>query len=283
MKCLIAIIVSVLGFGPVDSLFHAGALQPCKEGLETLLTQADSDKEKAQVLWRLSRVTLLEGEAVQGKEARRSVFDKGADYAQKGMKLDPSNEKCYLWHCANLGRSLQTRPMMEQASAVPLLLSDLTTILDKLGKTSYSEAWQALAEIYYNHPFKSNDAAINFTRRAVACIPKGELRLSTYLSLAKMLHKRDWSASKRLSAIESNQDKFEKGKASNIERYSCYDGHYGPGGTAPWSSRALSQLSDREEAAAIVSYALRRYQRASAHTPVDKEDYRQLQAFAKTL
>ena len=199
------------------------------------------------------------------------------------MKLDPSNEKCYLWHCANLGRSLQTRPMMEQASAVPLLLSDLTTILDKLGKTSYSEAWQALAEIYYNHPFKSNDAAINFTRRAVACIPKGELRLSTYLSLAKMLQKRDWSASKRLSAIESNQDKFEKGKASNIERYSCYDGHYGPGGTAPWSSRALSQLSDREEAAAIVSYALRRYQLSSAHTPVDKEDYRQLQAFAKTL
>ena len=170
-----------------------------------------------------------------------------------------------------------------QASAVPLLLSDLTTILDKLGKTSYSEAWQALAEIYYNHPFKSNDAAINFTRRAVACIPKGELRLSTYLSLAKMLQKRDWSASKRLSAIESNQDKFEKGKASNIERYSCYDGHYGPGGTAPWSSRALSQLSDREEAAAIVSYALRRYQLSSAHTPVDKEDYRQLQAFAKTL
>lgn len=254
-----------------------------RENNDTLLVMLESafpGSEKAEVYWRLSRVSLMMGEQEQTKSAKRAHYAKGMEYAENGIKEDAGSKECYMWHCANIGRECQTRNIMEQASSVPKMMKDLTMILDKLGKVDYSEAWQALSELYYHHPLKSDDAAISFARKAATCIPSDELRISTYTYLAEILYKRNNSAGKRASEAAENIPAFRNTNSSNIEKYSYFNGtqEY-----MPWSIKSYSSLSDREEAAAILSYARGVYTSCSNPTPLDKADYKKLVEFTEKI
>lgn len=254
-----------------------------KENHDTLLVMLESafpGSEKADVYWRLSRVALMLGEQEEGKVAKRTWYALGMEYAEKGLKEYSTSKECLMWHCANIGRDCQTRNIMEQAAAVPKMMKDLTAILDKYGNVDYSEAWQALAEIYYNHPMKSDDAAINFTRKAATCIPPDELRISTYTFLAQMLYKRNWSAEKRQSTAAGNTSLFKGENESNIEKYSYFDGSRT---YMPWSIKPFVSMSDREEAKALVSYATGLYNSCKELTPLDKKDYEKLVEFSSKM
>lgn len=272
-KLLVAVALAI-SFISVDRDFR----YKCNyaENHDTLLVMLENafpGKEKADVYWRLSRASLMMGEETQDKTAKRAHFKNGITYAEEGLKEFSSSKECYMWHCANVGRDCQTRSMVDQAAAVPTMTKDLTAILDKFGNVDYSEAWQALSEMYWHHPFKSDDAAINFARKAATCIPSDELRISTYTYLAEILHKRGWSAKKRVAVAADNAVKFRNETDSNIEKYSYYDGSVT---YMPWSIKPYAQMSDKEEAAVIVSYAKGLYNSCKNPTPVDAKDYKAL-------
>ena len=185
-----------------------------------------------------------------------------------------------MWHCANVGRKCQTYSVMDQAAAVPVMTKDLTAILDKFGNTGYSEAWQALSELYYHHPFKSTESAVNYARKAATCIPAGELRISTYTYLAQILYERGWSARKRIASAAENAVEFNKEYDSNMEKYSYFDGALT---YMPWSLKPFAQMSDKEEAAVIVSYAKGLYNSCKDLTPVDKKDYKALEELSAKM
>ena len=248
------------------------------DSLVVMLDRTFPGKDKAQVYWRLSRTALMMGENAQGKAEKRIFFTKGIEYAELGMKEDSWSRECYMWHCANLGRDCQTRNIMEQAAAVPKMMKDLTTILDKMVAVDYSEAWQALSEIYYNHPMKSSDAALAYARKAATCIPSDELRISTYTYLAQLLYKRNNSARKRELEAGQNCEEFNKSYSSNIDKFAYYNGTKS---YMPWSVKPYSSLSDREEAALVASYARGVYTSCSNPTPLDKEDYNKLVEFTE--
>ena len=234
-----------LDFKQADFLCRRGEgsdYTDCVKLLEAMLPDAASGHQKAEVLWRLSKMSVILGQAEKSDSGKRQVFGQGIKYAEEAIREDPKNPQCYMWHCANIGRECQTHNLMEQAASVKPMMADLTMILDKLGHKECSEAWQALAEIYYNHPFKSNDDAIKFATNAVNNIPKDELRLSTYSFLAKMLWERNNSARKR-----------------------------------------GSDISDREEAAQLVTKAMKLYENSTSLTSVDKADYKDLVALHSTM
>ena len=254
-----------------------------KENHDTLLVMLEDafpGSEKADVYWRLSRTALMLGEQEQGKVAKRTWYALGMEYAEKGLKEYSTSKECFMWHCANIGRDCQTRNIMEQAAAVPKMMKDLTTILDKYGNVEYSEAWQALSEIYYNHPMKSDEDAINFARKAATCIPPDELRISTYTYLAELLYKRNWSAQKRQTVAAENAAEFKKTHQSNIEKYAYFDGAKT---YMPWSIKPFTTMSDREEAKALVSYATGQYNSCKNLTPLDKKDYEKLVEFSAKM
>lgn len=261
-----------------DSLIRAGGdYTECRNMLEKALADATPGKQKAEIYWRLSMLSFISGETEPTKEGKRAAFGKGISYAEAGISENPSSPDCYMWHSANVGRECQTRSLMEQASKVPVLTKDLQTILDKLGKTEYSAAWQAFAEIYYNHPFKSTDSAINYARKAAMCIPKGELRLSTYSFLAKLLYERNWSREKRKETAAANADRFKNGKFKSIvDCYEYFDGSLTAGYKPQWAPAAFTDMSDRQEAMALVDYALKLYGKSPAHYPTDKKDHAEL-------
>lgn len=272
----------VLQFTSVDRDFRYASnpadYASCQQKLEEMLPQATPGAEKAEVLWRLSRVVLMQGEAAVDKTARRALFDQGVRYAEEGIRENPKNEQCYMWHCANLGRRSMTHGLADQAKSVPALQKDLVTILNDLGKIRCSEAWQAMAELYWRHPFKSKESAVNYARRAAFTIPSGELRLSTCLFLAQLLDERGWTAEKRAAQSEAHAARFTAANKSNIEKYACYDGS---SDQMPWLKGAVGTVSDKEEADALVQYALSRYAAWKDPVPMDHKDYRDIQQWQK--
>ena len=204
---LATISAAAIDFSKADAMFaKAEDLTGCRSVLIEQLPQASSDKEKAEVLWRLARVQVLIGEDETSKEGKRREFSKGISYAEKAIEADPQNHWGYMWHSANVGRECQTHPLMEQAKAVPVMLEDLDTILNTLDRTECGEAWQALAEIYYNHPFKSNDEALKYARNAVTYTPAGEVRTCAKTLLAKILYAKKQKDEARNVALKAKSE-----------------------------------------------------------------------------
>jgi len=232
----------------------------CILALEKTVPTLQSQSEKAEALWRLSCACMLAGELETDRTAKAELFKKGIGYGNDAVKADPKNHKGYMWHCANIGRECQMKGLKDQMAALPKMTSDLETILDKLGATDCFEAWQALSEIYFNHPFKSNDSAINFSRKSLDCLKSDQLPLYLFVSFAEMLYKRNWSASKRSSDYDKRQEKFGKTYYTNIDKYEYFEGSLGKSYVPLWSTVSLGQMSDREEAIALVNYAIKRYE-----------------------
>lgn len=250
-----------LNFAHVDRIHH-DATSPadyrlCRAELEKMLPQAEDDAERAEVHWRIARQCYL-----------LEDFNGGMKQAQEAIRLNPSNEHAYMWHCANAGRECLLHNLAYQAKVAGTLEKDLTIILDKLGKSDYSEAWHALAELYSSHPFKSNDAAINFMRRTVVTIPDGERRLIAYKFLSDLLYERNWPETRRARQREDHKKGYADKSKGNIARYACYDA--APAETWPW--KVIGQ-TDREEALSILLYARDLYQKDTRHHPVDTKTY----------
>jgi hypothetical protein len=274
IKTLLLIPLLALQFQSVDNAVQQGKDYPaCEQTLLEMLPQAENAKEKASVLWRLARVSYLIGEDQTDKMARREQFNKGIAYAERGCRENPRDPQCLMWHCANVGGECQTHPLMEQASAVPVMTQDLSRILNDVDPR-LSEAWQALSEIFYHHPLKSNDSAINYARTAALNAPKDEARVIAYNYLATLLYERNWNANKRASQAADHSAKLAKlAGGSNIDRYALADGMKL---TLPWTDKALGELSDREEARLILAYAENRYKTIGNPSKMERDEYKNL-------
>jgi len=290
LACLTAVLVSQpavsqshISIKYADSLLvYASDADGAATILEVLEKQASTEKQRCAIHWRMARVMTVKGEEATDKDVRKAFYQKGTEYASAAVREDPSEPQGYMWHCACIGRVYQMKPLIKQAAVVPIIMGDLTCIIDTIGAVTCSEAWQALAETYFRHPFKPTESAVNFMRQALRTIPDEELRLSSYLFMAEILYERNWSAEKRSECITRNASRYGR-SASNVENYSYMDGMLGPDHIPVWSAQPLGSVSDREEASDIIGYAIRLYEKASVHSPADNKDYYKLTAAAASF
>ena len=274
IKTLLLIPLLVLQFQSVDKTFANSDYAACQKQLQEMLPQAENGADKAAVLWRLARVTYMMADAQKDKTVRRERFSQGMAYAEQGIQANPRDPLCYMWHCANTGGECQTHSFVDQAKAVPAMTKDLTKILNELDPRM-SEAWQALAQLYYAHPMKSKESAINYARTAAATAPASEPRVTTFMYIADLLYDRNWSAGKRATQVADHRSKLANmSGAANIDRYALSDGMQQ---SYPWTSKALGAMSDREEALAIAEYALARYRACQNPAAVERKDFLALQ------
>lgn len=265
-----------------DRMFFSGA-DPlkCRDRLEDMLPQAADSHERSEILWRMAKISVYAGEAETDRERKREIFAEGVAFADRAIRENPKSPDSYMWHAGNIGREGQMHSIMEQIRSLPVIMKDVTTILDDLHRTDFLEAWQTMAEIYSNHPFKSNDGAICFERKAVLCISDGRLHISTYTLLARLLYERGWDSARRSSAIEKNRQKFAESYSSVTDRYAYFDGSLGTDFRHAWSSKPIGAMSDREEALAIVAYVRKIYDAAASRTHYDDVEYKELLALSR--
>ena len=251
-----------------------------------MLDQATEGEEKANVLWRLSRVCVDLGDAIDksDKKARFAIYEEGEQYALDSIAAYPTAQG-YLWKCSNIGRWGQTKGVFDSLAKAKPMVQDLEVMIDDLGCLDSSEAWYVLAVLYDSLPgkpisFGNSNAAISYGRIACDTIPRNVIYGGTYKQLAEMLWNRNWNAKKRASEISKMQKNWDK-ETSNIEKYKYYEGANGAQAYPLWTKTALSSMTDRQEAVVILKYAQAVFEGRKTHTQADVDNYNEIAALLK--
>lgn len=275
---------AALDFTEVDELYLTDEHdQEVYDKLSIMLDQATEGEEKANVLWRLSRVCVDLGDAIDksDKKARFAIYEEGEQYAIDSIATYPTPEG-YLWKCSNIGRWGQTKGVFDSLAKAKPMVQDLEVMIDDLGCLDSSEAWYVLAVLYDSLPrkpisFGNSNAAISYGRIACDTIPRNVIYGGTYKQLAEMLWNRNWNAKKRASEISKMQKNWDK-ETSNIEKYKYYEGANGAQAYPLWTKTALSSMTDRQEAVVILKYAQAVFEGRKTHTQADVDNYNEIAA-----
>lgn len=266
-----------LDFTDVDALFwKTSDPQKVYDELKVMLSQASNNSEKAEVLWRLSRVCVDLGDRLpeKDKDGKFAIYEEGEQYGIDSIALKPTAEG-YLWKCSNVGRWGQTKGVLNSLKKAGPMEDDLKTMVNDLKCLDSSEAWYVLAVLYDSIPGKSSDAAISYGRLAVETIPDFLIYGGTYQQLAEMLYNRNWNAKKRVTEFAKMKKNWDK-ETVNSEKYKYYEGTEADK-KMPWTTKALSELSDREEAIQILQYAQKIYEtRTDLRLAGDEDNYKEI-------
>lgn len=254
--------------------------QQVYDTLKDMLSKATDKKDKAEVLWRLSRVCVDLGDNLDdnAKDAKFAIYEEGENYAILSIETYPTWE-AYLWKCSNIGRWGQTKGVLNSLAKAKPMMADLKVITDDFGCIDSSEAWYVLAILFDSLPGMfggDSNAAISYGRVACDTIPANQIYAGTYMDLAEMLYDRNWDAKKRTSEIAKMQKNWNKETKSNYAKYAYYEGSKGSDAAPKWTTAKLSSMSDRQEALVILKYAKSVYESKSFHTAGDEEKYTEL-------
>ena len=234
---------------------------------------ASSGIEQAELYWRAARETLELGDIAEkaGKTQADvlAVFVEGEGYADKAITADPRNDLGYYWKSANIGRWGQVKGVVNSLfKAGPmrdLLVKELSLNPDR------TDAYYVLGQLYRELPgvisFGNVDAAVSLGRKAVdareAQVQKGqekELVYNFYTELAKTLHKRNWSAATRAAEQKNKAGKLSSA-VSPLEKGSLYE-----------ATTTLKDMSDRDEARALVQWVIGELEKVPLLTAAQKKD-----------
>ncbi len=277
-----ALSLAALDFTSIDSLYDRDIDdQRVYDTLQEMLSKATTKEDKAEVLWRLSRVCVDLGDGLDDDEktARIAIYEKGEAFAKQSIEANP-NPMAYLWKCCNIGRWGQTKGVLNSLFKVDPMKADLKVVTDQFNCVDSSEAWYTLAVLYDSVPGMfggDTNMAISYARVACDTIPGNKIYGGTYKALAEMLYKRNWTAKKRSTEIAKFQTKWNKETSSNFTKYGYYEGKDGASGLTLWSKAKIGQMSDRQEALIVLKYAQAVYKAASYHTESDEDNYEDIQ------
>jgi tetratricopeptide (TPR) repeat protein len=235
---------------------------------------ASSKGEQAELYWRAARETVELGDLAEkaGKPQADvlAVFTEGEGYADKAIAADPQNDLGYYWKSANIGRWGQVKGILNalfKASPMrDLLVKELSLNPER------ADPYYVLGELYRELPgwpvsFGNLDAAVSLGRKAVdtrqAQVEKGvekELVYNFYTELAKTLHKRNWSAAARAAEQKNKAAKLAVA-ATPLDKGSLYE-----------ATITLKDVSDRDEARALVQWVVSELEKAPSLTAPEKKD-----------
>ncbi|MGO9308634.1 MAG: hypothetical protein ACLQDL_06380 [Spirochaetia bacterium] len=191
-----------------DDLNFAGANAESTQLLAEMLPSAQTDQERAQIYWRLSRNTIM------GTDIRRyagETFDsllpfykRGESYADSAIARDPKNPMGYYLKACNIGRQVQAHATLSLVESMRTLLVTAAALDPQL-----SGPWYVLGQLYEQVPgwpfsFGNTAAAVSLGRKSldaaasqVAAGVEREVPLDFTIQLARHLAKRNWSSEKR--------------------------------------------------------------------------------------
>jgi len=266
-----------------DALHDKGMYAEARNLLNTAAADAQGGKERAELYWREAREALELGDAAEaGKKPQADIlalFTEGEGYADKAIASDPQNDQGYFWKSANMGRWGQVRGILDSLSKAgpmkDLLVKEIALNPER------SDPYFVLGQLYREVPgwplsFGNVDVAVSLGRKAVemrqAQVQAGtekELVYSFYNELAKSLYKRDWSADKRASEQKAKGAKLAAA-GTPLEKGSLYE-----------ANSDLQNMSDREEAKALVQFSVSELGKLADLTAPQAKDLQKARALLK--
>lgn len=271
-----------------DLFYHQEAYEADLDYLLESYDEAQTDSEKAAILWRLSRTTLYITDEIpeDDKDARLQGYGESQRYAEESLEYEETADG-YHWQASAIGRIGQVNgPLNSLSKAKPM-----REIIEKIQNdfnADMSDAWYVLSLLYDQLPgapisFGNDNFAISYIRRCIDTQDNvNRLNLTNYLELAKQLDNRGWSASKRAKELDKMEKKYNS-ETVPTEKMKYYEGRDGKDTTPFYSTLPLGDFSDRQEAVMLCQYALAVY--ATDTNPLSSETARasEIESFMNSL
>ena len=267
-----------------DLFYHEEAFEEDRDYLLEALDGAESDSERAAILWRLSRTTLYltDGIDEDSKDARLAGYGEAEEYADESLALEETADG-YHWKASAIGRIGQVNgPLNSLSKAKPM-----RALIEKVQNdfnADMSDAWYVISLLYNQLPggpisFGNDDYAISYIRRCIDTQDNANrLNLTNYLELATQLYDRGWSASKRAKELDKMKADYEA-ETVPTEKMKYYEGRDGRNTTPFYSAVPLGEFSDAQEAVMLCQYALAVYGTKADPLPSESAKAAEIQAF----
>ncbi len=270
-------------FKRIDRLHDGGMYEKEYQILEDALAKTGDNHERAEIYWRLSRAKLQLTDQLERDGASvdklLSEFDEGVSLADKALSLEPDNYNAYYWRSANTGRWGETKGILNSLFKAPSMRDDLEKAITS--NPSHGDSYYVLGRLYAAVPgiisFGNMDYAISLARKSIDNQEKKDrpYHYSYYLALAKDLWDRDWSSKKRLKEQKKKKSQYNS-KRKILEKNWFYEGVVDLSKKVPYSSKPLSDLSDREEALAILTWLEKKLSTLPDSKPSDEDDLKEV-------
>jgi len=230
-----------------DDLNFASGNAESSQLLMEMLPSAQTDQERAQIYWRLSRDTIM------GNDIRRyagetfgsllPLYEKAESFADTAIALDPQNPMGYYLKACNIGRQEQAHHWLSGLQVMRTLLVTAAA-LDPL----LSGPWYVLGQLYEQVPgwplsFGNSAMAVSLGRKAldaaasqVAAGVEREVPLDFTIQLARHLAKRNWSSERR-AREQADEARGFNATSDPVQKGLYYEG-----------SVPILPISDRDEA-----------------------------------
>jgi len=101
------------------------AAKQARENYQKAILEAE---DKYEVYWRLSRIQYYIGSRLESKQAKKTVFQLGIDYAKKAIVLEPEKPDAYYWLGVNYGVYGEARGVMKSL----FLVDDIKEAMNKV-------------------------------------------------------------------------------------------------------------------------------------------------------
>lgn len=247
--------------------------------LEGELASAENDKEKSEILWRMSRAALAITDQLErdgaAKDELLEEFMIAWDYSTESLSYNSDNYNAYYWRAANIGRWGQTKGILDSLFKADDMRDDLEKAVNS--NPDHGDSYHVLGMLYDSVPgiisFGNKQYAVSLARKAIdnQDEPDRPYDYSYYLELAKHLWNRKWKEGKRVSEQKKERDKFAR-KSSVMEKNWYYDGFVDLTKATAYSSNGIKNMSDREEAVVIIKWLLSELKKLSNKKPGDFDD-----------
>lgn len=239
--------------------------------LESLLGDADTPAAEAEIYWRMSSATLMQGDQADnngaGDDELLGIYETGEEYGQQAIDADPSNPLGYYWKSANIGRWGQTKGVLNSLFRAPDMRDLLTEAVTR--DPDHADSYYVLGQLYAKVPgmvsFGNVEYAVSLARLSIDLMEaevrqgeRDELRNDFYIQLASHLIDRDWNRRKRDRMRPGLSEEYSDA-ASPIERGFYYEG-----------TVDVPNVDDQEEAEEILSDVIGRLDRISSPTPSER-------------
>jgi tetratricopeptide (TPR) repeat protein len=264
-----------------DDLDWNGNYKEERTALLSALARPGTPADQAEAYWRLARATLNIGDTdftsgtITADQAIK-LYEAGENYADLAIKLDASNPGGYFWKAANMGEWGQTRGILDSLFKAGPMRDNLRLALKY--NPEMAEAFYVLGELYEKAPgwplsFGNVEYSISLGRKSVALMEQqaasgqqpGRYDID-YISLAGHLWARNWDAARRTGEQPDMLRQFNE-RTDNMEKQFFYEG-----------TVTLKNMSDRDEARAMLKDAIAELEADSRRTSGQEKDLRAARA-----
>ncbi|MEO0185328.1 MAG: tetratricopeptide repeat protein [candidate division WOR-3 bacterium] len=117
---------------------------------EILSGLVENEPGNLRANYEFSKVHYLLGDNAEKKEEKLNFYARGMEYGKKAIALDKNSAQAHFWYMVNLGRSGQTKGVLNSLSLVPEIKKEIETVLKLDPK--HTGAMDAGAMLYYELP-----------------------------------------------------------------------------------------------------------------------------------